>query len=78
VSGAGGSVVPRGGNSEQEVESLVGGALTPTKTSSSSPPPPTKVNASDEGVPTTYVTVTPSPIHGCTAGYCTSDPCHSE
>ena len=43
MSGAGGSAVPRGGNSEQEVESFVGGALTPTKTSSSSPPPPTKV-----------------------------------
>ena len=60
-SGAGGSAVPGAGYSGEKVEPSVGGAVTPTKTSSSSLPPPTEANTGDDGVLTTYVTVTPSP-----------------
>ncbi|PUU82659.1 hypothetical protein B9Z19DRAFT_1061679 [Tuber borchii] len=60
-SGVAEMVVPGAGNYGQKVESSAGAAVTPTKTSSSSPPPPTGDNAGDDGVLTTYVTVTPSP-----------------
>ena len=59
-SGASGPAPVAGGNYGPKDNSSVGGSVTPTKTGTSSPPQPTEVTAGDEGVLTTYVTITPS------------------